>query len=40
MIAAPHTGAFVQIQPVYATDFFGATRPQAAATLPTGTVTP
>jgi cell wall-associated NlpC family hydrolase len=27
MIAAPHTGARVQIQPVYATQFFGATRP-------------
>jgi len=27
MIAAPHTGADVQIQPVYLGDFFGVTRP-------------
>lgn len=27
MIAAPHTGANVQIQPVYLDDFFGVTRP-------------
>jgi cell wall-associated NlpC family hydrolase len=27
MIAAPHTGANVQIQPVYLGDFFGVTRP-------------
>jgi cell wall-associated NlpC family hydrolase len=34
MIAAPHTGANVQIQPVYLGDFFGVTRPTAPATAP------
>ncbi|MBV9484675.1 MAG: C40 family peptidase, partial [Frankiaceae bacterium] len=29
MIAAPHTGANVQVQPVYMTGFIGATRPWA-----------
>jgi hypothetical protein len=29
MIAAPHTGVNVQIQPVYMTGFIGATRPWA-----------
>jgi cell wall-associated NlpC family hydrolase len=31
MIAAPHTGANVQVQPVYLDDFFGVTRPTAPA---------
>ena len=30
MIAAPHTGDFVKVQPVYMDGFFGATRPWAA----------
>jgi cell wall-associated NlpC family hydrolase len=34
MIAAPHTGANVQVQPVYLGDFFGVTRPTAPATAP------
>jgi cell wall-associated NlpC family hydrolase len=29
MIAAPHTGTVVQIQPVYMPGFIGATRPWA-----------
>lgn len=32
MIAAPHTGTVVQIQPVYLSGYIGATRPYAAAT--------
>ncbi|MFN2626582.1 MAG: NlpC/P60 family protein [Mycobacteriales bacterium] len=28
MIAAPHTGAVVRVQPVYLEDYFGATRPK------------
>ncbi|HEU0131309.1 MAG TPA: C40 family peptidase [Mycobacteriales bacterium] len=31
MIAAPHTGAVVRVQPVYLNDFFGVTRPTAPA---------
>jgi cell wall-associated NlpC family hydrolase len=30
MLAAPHTGANVQVQPVYLDDFFGVTRPTVA----------
>jgi len=29
MIAAPHTGDVVRVQPVYLTGFVGATRPTA-----------
>jgi cell wall-associated NlpC family hydrolase len=38
MIAAPHTGTDVQIQPVYLTGFIGAVRPTAARTSDTGRV--
>jgi peptidoglycan DL-endopeptidase CwlO len=31
MIDAPHTGAFVRVEPVWLSDFFGATRPTVAA---------
>lgn len=31
MIAAPHSGAVVRVQPVYQTEFFGVTRPTAPA---------
>ena len=31
MVAAPHSGAFVQVQPVYLDGFFGANRPSAAS---------
>ena len=27
MLAAPHSGAFVRVQPVYLDGYFGATRP-------------
>jgi cell wall-associated NlpC family hydrolase len=37
MIAAPHTGENVQIQPVYMQGFIGATRPWAKTTTPAGT---
>jgi cell wall-associated NlpC family hydrolase len=41
MIAAPHTGANVQVQPVYLDDFFGVTRPtQPAGTLDNGGTVP
>ena len=30
MVAAPHSGAFVRVQPVYLDGFFGANRPSAA----------
>jgi cell wall-associated NlpC family hydrolase len=32
MIAAPHTGTVVQVQPVYLSGYIGATRPYAAPT--------
>lgn len=34
MVAAPHTGANVQVQPVYLGDFFGVTRPTEPAAPP------
>jgi cell wall-associated NlpC family hydrolase len=37
MIAAPHTGENVQIQPVYMQGFIGATRPWVKTTTPAGT---
>lgn len=41
MIAAPHTGANVQVQPVYLDDFFGVTRPtQPAGALDNGGTVP
>ena len=40
MIAAPHTGTDVQIEPVYFDGLYGATRPWASTIAPASTTTP